>query len=161
MNSGPTLALGSTGHDVRRIQRLLVMIELLGPASIDGVFGVQTQAAVEAFQSGKALTADGIAGPATWNALPPDPHTAELSLGWNGPIVLALQQGLLKYGGAGSATDPGALDGEFGVKTEAAVRAYQTQRGIVADGTVGDATWWSPAGAAGATLASLAGLTHV
>jgi len=29
------------------------------------------------------------------------------------------------------------------------------------DGIVGDMTWWVPAGAAGATLASLAGLTTV
>jgi peptidoglycan hydrolase-like protein with peptidoglycan-binding domain len=159
MNSGPTLALGSTGHDVRRLQRVLVMIKLLGVADLDGLFGAQTQTAVKAFQSGNALTADGIAGPLTWGALPADPQTPELSLGWNGSVVLALQGGLVKYGGAGSATDPGPLDGEFGPHTEAAVSAYQTQRGITADGTVGDETWWSPAGAAGATLASLAGLT--
>jgi peptidoglycan hydrolase-like protein with peptidoglycan-binding domain len=41
------------------------------------------------------------------------------------------------------------------------VKAYQTQQGLTADGIVGDKTWWNPAGAAGATLASLSGLTTV
>jgi hypothetical protein len=38
------------------------------------------------------------------------------------------------------------------------VRAYQTRQSITVDGVVGDQTWWVPAGAAGATLAKLAGL---
>jgi hypothetical protein len=41
------------------------------------------------------------------------------------------------------------------------VQAYQQQAGIAVDGIVGDKTWWVPAGAAGATLASLARLTTV
>ena len=41
------------------------------------------------------------------------------------------------------------------------MKAYQGQRGVAADGIVGDRTWWVPAGAAGATLASLAGLTTI
>jgi peptidoglycan hydrolase-like protein with peptidoglycan-binding domain len=42
--------------------------------------------------------------------------------------------------------------------TDAAVRAYQGDRGVVVDGIVGDRTWWVPAGGAGATLASLSGV---
>ena len=38
MNSGPTLAIGSTGPDVRRLQILLVMIKLLDFSGIDGDF---------------------------------------------------------------------------------------------------------------------------
>jgi peptidoglycan hydrolase-like protein with peptidoglycan-binding domain len=159
MNSGPTLALGSTGNDVRRVQRLLVMVKLLGPSDIDGSFGPRTQAAVTAFQSGAALTADGIVGPATWQALPADPNTPQLELGSAGAVVSALQKALVTYGGAGTTTDPGPIDGDFGPHTDAAVRAYQSQRGVTIDGIVGDETWWAPAGAAGATLASLAGLT--
>ena len=60
-----------------------------------------------------------------------------------------------------SATDPGSVDGDFGPKTEAAVKAYQQDRAVHVDGIVGDQTWWVPAGAAGATLASLSGLTTV
>ena len=73
--------------------------------------------------------------------------------------MTALQKGLKKY--STPATDPGAVDGDFGPKTEAAVKAYQQDRGAQVDGIVGDQTWWAPAGAAGATLASLSGLTAV
>jgi len=55
----------------------------------------------------------------------------------------------------------GAADGMFGPNTEAAVKAYQTQQGLTVDGVVGDRTWWTPAGGAGATLASLSELTTV
>jgi peptidoglycan hydrolase-like protein with peptidoglycan-binding domain len=161
MNSGATIALGDTGTDVKRLQRILVMMKSLDYTSIDGIFGAKTDAAVKSFQQSEGLTVDGIAGPLTWGALPADPDTPELASGASGSEVTALQQGLLKAGGAGSALDPGPIDGDFGPKTEAAVRAYQTQRGVTVDGIVGDQTWWVPAGGAGATLASLAALTTV
>jgi peptidoglycan hydrolase-like protein with peptidoglycan-binding domain len=161
MNSGPTLSLTAAGADVRRLQRLLVMMKLLGYDGIDGAFGAQTASAVTSFQQSAGLAADGIAGPATWGALPADPGTPELANGSAGAAVTALQHALLTAGGAGSPLDPGPIDGQFGPRTESAVRAYQLQRGVTADGIVGDVTWWVPAGAAGATLASLAGLTTV
>src|SRR5690242_3363257 len=127
MNSGPTLHVGSTGADVRRLQRLLVMMKLLEPTGIDGNFGPHTEGAAKAFQEGEGLTVDGIVGPMTWQALPADPDTPELARGATGSVVAALQDGLLTYGGPGSATDPGPKDGSFGPKTEAAVKAYQSQ----------------------------------
>ena len=39
MNTGPTIRNGSTGNDVRRLQRILVMIKALGYTEIDGAFG--------------------------------------------------------------------------------------------------------------------------
>jgi peptidoglycan hydrolase-like protein with peptidoglycan-binding domain len=60
--------------------------------------------------------------------------------------------------GGNTPTHPGQIDGSFGQRTESAVRAYQTTQKITVDGVVGDQTWWVPAGAAGATLAKLAGL---
>ena len=53
--------------------------------------------------------------------------------------------------------DAGVATSDLG--TEAAVKAYQAQHALAQDGVVGPRTWWVPAGAAGATLASLAGLT--
>lgn len=159
MNSGPTLASGSTGADVRRLQIILVMIKDLDYSVIDSIFGPKTQAAVKSLQEGNGLTADGVVGPLTWQALPADPNTPELKRGSVGSVVSALQKGLRTYGGPGAQTDPGLIDGKFGPKTESAVRAYQTERGVGVDGIVGDKTWWVPAGAAGATLAGLAGLT--
>ena len=59
MNSGPTLQIGSTGPDVRRLQILFVMTKLLDYTGIDGDFGQQTQDAVKSFQRSSNLTADG------------------------------------------------------------------------------------------------------
>jgi len=159
MNSGPILSIGSTGADVRRLQRLLVEIKILGFEQIDGTFAASTEAAVKDFQSGNGLTVDGIVGPQTWSKLPADPQTPRLSQGDSGAAVSALQTGLKSFSVQDPAADPGPIDGAFGPRTEAAVRAYQSDRGVVADGVVGDRTWWVPAGAAGATLASLSGLT--
>lgn len=157
MNSGPTLAAGSTGDDVRRLQRILVELTLLGAIGIDANFGAQTESAVKQFQQTNGLAVDGIVGPATWSALPADPDTPELSEGSSGSEVSAMQQALVTIGGFG--LDPGPIDGQFGPKTESAVRGFQTQTGITVDGIVGDRTWWVPAGAKGTCLAFEAGLT--
>jgi peptidoglycan hydrolase-like protein with peptidoglycan-binding domain len=151
MNSGPTLQLGSTGPDVNRLQRIFVVRKELDYTAIDGDFGPNTQTAVEQFQSGPGLTVDGIVGPLTWAALPPDVDAPELAEGATGAEVSRLQHGLTVVG-----TFAGTIDGDFGPITAAAVRAYQTQRSITVDGIVGDQTWFVPAGAAGATLESLA-----
>lgn len=154
MNNGPTLQSGSTGDDVKRLQRLLVMLKYLDYTGIDGSFGPQTESTLKSFQQANGLTVDGIAGPQTWQALPADPDTPELANGSSGTEVSAMQQPLKNAG-----LYSGPIDGIFGPNTEAAVRAYQSSRGVTSDGIVGDETWWVPAGAAGATLASLSGLT--
>ena len=156
MNNGPTLSIGATGRDVRRLQRVFVMIKALDPGSITGEFESRTEQVVKDLKQGAGLTVDGIVGPETWQALPADPNAPTLRRGASGNSVIALQKGLKKYGTA--ATDPGAVDGDIGPKTEAAVRRYQEDRGVSIDGIVGDQTWWAPAGAAGATLASLQSL---
>ena len=161
MNSGPRLALGAHGQDVQRAQTIFVMMKALGSNQIDGRFGPITQTAVKDFQQGEGLAADGVIGDATWAKMPADPDTPVLKRGSTGGAVSGLQKGLLKFGGAGTATDPGAADGNFGPRTEAAVKAYQAQHALQNDGIVGPRTWGAPAGAAGATLASLAELTTV
>ena len=37
--------------------------------------------------------------------------------------------------------DPGPADGKYGIKTKAAVKAFQRARGLKADGIVGEKTW--------------------
>lgn len=60
-----TLALGSTGPNVKLIQSLLNRIGYnAGP--VDGGFGPLTQQAVIAFQRNNRLVPDGIVGPSTW-----------------------------------------------------------------------------------------------
>jgi peptidoglycan hydrolase-like protein with peptidoglycan-binding domain len=91
MNSGPTISLGATGRDVRRLQRIFVMTKALVPSSITGTFDVTTEQAVKDFQQGAGLTVGGIFGPATWQALPADPNTPVLARGASGSVVTALQ----------------------------------------------------------------------
>ena len=161
MNSGPRLAIGAQGPDVQRAQTIFVMMKTLGFEGIDGAFGTVTKNAVTDFQEGEGLTADGVIGNDTWARMPADPNTPILKRGSTGSAVIGLQKGLRKFGGAGSSTDPGAADGNFGPRTEAAVKDYQTKHSLLNDGVVGPRTWWVPAGGAGATLASLSQLTTV
>jgi peptidoglycan hydrolase-like protein with peptidoglycan-binding domain len=137
------------------------MMKMLEYTEIDGVFGPATESRVRDFQQDKGLGVDGVVGPRTWAALPADPGTKQLARGATGSVVVAVQRALREYRGPGTPTDPGPADGDFGQHTESAVRAYQGDRGVPVDGIVGDLTWWVPAGAAGATLASLAGLVTV
>jgi peptidoglycan hydrolase-like protein with peptidoglycan-binding domain len=58
-----------------------------------------------------------------------------LRIGARGPWVSTLQQRLRAKGYSI------AVDGAFGPKTDAAVRAFQRSRGLVVDGIVGPRTW--------------------
>jgi lysozyme family protein len=64
------------------------MTKLLEYTDIDGNFGSQTQDAVKSFQQSSNLTADGVVGQATWNALPADPEHAEVSPRVNGQCCI-------------------------------------------------------------------------
>ena len=64
----PVLRLGMRGPAVMRLQERLRSAGVF-TGSIDGVFGAQTQAAVQAAQRRLGLTPDGVVGPATWAAL--------------------------------------------------------------------------------------------
>lgn len=68
-----------------------------------------------------------------WNAAPQMPT---LRIGARGPAVAELQRQLKAAG-----FNPGPVDGWFGPKTQAAVRAFQASRGITVDGWVGPQTW--------------------
>ncbi|CAM3330522.1 N-acetylmuramoyl-L-alanine amidase [Stackebrandtia soli] len=59
-----TTRQGSTGHAVTAVQTQLTRHEQ--SVTVDGDFGPATAAAVRAFQTTRALTADGVAGPLTW-----------------------------------------------------------------------------------------------
>ncbi|MBB6097247.1 peptidoglycan hydrolase-like protein with peptidoglycan-binding domain [Deinobacterium chartae] len=62
-----TVQSGSTGDAVRAAQTLLRAKGY--SVTVDGVFGSGTVSAVRSFQSAQGLSADGIVGPNTWQAL--------------------------------------------------------------------------------------------
>ncbi|NKI40907.1 peptidoglycan-binding protein [Streptomyces physcomitrii] len=64
----PTLKNGSSGEDVKRLQRALTAA-LGSTVKVDGSFGATTETAVRSFQKARGLSVDGIAGAATWTAL--------------------------------------------------------------------------------------------
>lgn len=64
------LSKGSTGEQVRNLQRLLIAQGYsCGPDGADGDFGGNTDAAVRTFQRAENLEVDGIVGHDTWTAL--------------------------------------------------------------------------------------------
>lgn len=64
----PTLRKGATGELVKTLQMML-NDETEAGLTVDGIFGVKTEAAVIHFQALHDLTEDGIVGPKTWAAL--------------------------------------------------------------------------------------------
>lgn len=108
--------------------------------SEDGIWGAETEKAtwigvqIELNADGAGLAVDGDPGPKTCAAL----AKATLRRGHQGNMVYLLQ-GLLLVLGHYS----GAMDGDFGTLTEAAVIAFQQANGLAADGIVGPKTWGS------------------
>ncbi len=132
-------------------------------STIDGVYGKGTRLSVRAFQAAYGLSVDGVAGPATLAKLEsltgiqigdtsaaPDTGTNDtpttgkglfsgvyttLQLGSKGDRVCILQRALLALG-----FEAGAVDGDFGSGTTAAVKAFQKAVGLTADGKAGKQT---------------------
>ena len=128
--SWPLEQEGSTGEDVRTVQYL---VTAQGHSTgVDGVFGPLTKTAVEAFQSSRGLSADGIAGQQTWPQL-----IIQVQQGSNGDAVRAVQSQIHGRGDGAHI----AIDGIFGQDTSDAVRAFQTLLGLPADGIAGPQTW--------------------
>lgn len=155
------LQLGSTGDDVKRVQRSIVRdgyrsaandLGLGGAEDVDGIFGPRTDTAVRRFQQTRGLVVDGIVGPITWAALPLKEPSPMLARSSTGSAVSALQAALAKLPDPATPLYGGAIDGDFGPVTEAAVRAYQTERGLTVDGIVGEQTWLSAVSLPGDTL---------
>jgi peptidoglycan hydrolase-like protein with peptidoglycan-binding domain len=84
----PTLALGSTGPVVTRLQTVLTNGAPgqwnTTPQGIDGIFGPHTKASVDAFQGWADVSLDGIVGDQTWSvSLHATSTTLETQVGLN------------------------------------------------------------------------------
>ncbi|MCU1692726.1 MAG: amiC, partial [Frankiales bacterium] len=132
---------GDTGPAVLEVQSTLAGLGHLDGASVTGTFDDATDLALRAFQQERGLSVDGIVGDETYRAL----SAARWKLGdrllslasrpFTGDDVAALQERLAELGYV-----VGRVDGIFGIRTTEALRAYQRERGLVADGTCGPAT---------------------
>jgi len=107
--------------------------------SVDGAFGAKTKAAVIAFQRVRHLAADGVVRATTWRAL-----LVTVRRGSTGPAVRAVQDQINFRNNRNGHTLN--VDGIFGARTAAAVRAFQQAmaheiHGFPVDGIVGPLTW--------------------
>ncbi|WP_433363073.1 peptidoglycan-binding domain-containing protein [Actinoplanes sp. CA-142083] len=135
----PEIRKGVKEHPVPTLQYLLRARNR--PVAVDGEFGPKTDAAVRAFQQEKHLTVDGIVGPNTWGAL-----IIEVKRGSQGDAVRGVQEEFQFRNLSGDPSKGLAVDGDFGPKTETAVREFQTAihadvPSMAIDGIAGPMTW--------------------
>lgn len=164
---GTPLRLGDIGEDVREIQEQLNRIAQNYPAiptipQENGVFGVQTESAVRAFQEIFDLVVDGIVGRATWyrirsiynavrrlaeliaEGITPEelePLYFEQSLGSSGNQVRNLQYYLAVISYFDDDIPYTYITGVFDEAMEATIRAIQEKYGLPVTGELDRATW--------------------
>ena len=111
---------------------------------IDGIWGADSQAALERFQQGNQLQVTGQLNQATAATLGLDPNTLLASVAPAAPpppdhllpaSVRALQARLRTLGFYG-----GPVDGVWGEGTQSAIENFQRARGLQTDGQLGPAT---------------------
>ncbi len=135
----PILRHGSTGDDVTALQYLLRSArEAWRTLAADGVFGERTESIVRAFQDFTGVTVDGVVGASTWGKLTDGTIGSTVRADSQGDAVRAAQTELLKQGFLKSIDQ---VDGDFGPATDDAVREFQEEAGLPADGIVGVRTW--------------------
>ncbi len=158
---GRVLRVGDRGLDVLRMEYYLRRIsEYLGsavvpPPTVNGIFDVDGRPSVVGFQRYYGLEPTGEIDEATWNAIVkvyydiPGDRTPSLieypgtpiGRGDRGQDVRFIQSVLNTIGEAIPEIPQLDVDGVFGARTEAAVRAFQSYFGLKADGVVGPLTW--------------------
>jgi len=143
------LKYGDWGRNVTTLQEQIIASGRPLRGGADGLFGVVTMNALKDFQAANGLEVTGRVNDATAQALASlsadrsaaaasNPYTQLVGLrpGALGGAVEALQQRLLDLG----VQVRGGVDGIFGPATANSLKAFQTQRGLPADGVVDGAT---------------------
>ena len=129
--------LGFQGDDITKIQyRLYNLGYLTESGQINGTFDEATDTAVKKMQEVNHLTIDGTVGQATTNLLYSDEVKANIiALGEHSDIVKKYQSRLIALGYLS-----GEADGNFGLSTQNAIRAFQSRNDQVVDGYLGPDT---------------------
>ncbi len=165
--NGSNLKLNSSGPSVRNLQQDLTMLGYYW-AQITGNFGAKTEAAVKAFQKDHGLTADGVAGKKTLEAVrravekkggsssSSNNNGSVLKLNSQGTKVSQMQRDLKQLGYYYA-----EVTGNFGAKTEAAVKKFQKDKGLYADGVAGSKTLDAIAKAVGNAGGSISGNSSI
>lgn len=124
-----------TVEPIRTVQYLL---RQHGSANVvaDGIFGPKTAAGVRDFQTAHGLLVDGVVGNQTWPAL-----VVQVAMGAQGEAVRGVQSQFQARNLSGNPANGLQVDGIFGPKTDATVRAFQQAAGLASDGIVGPITW--------------------
>ena len=129
--------LGFQGDDITKIQyRLYNLGYLTESGQINGTFDQDTETAVKKLQEVNKLTIDGTVGQTTYNLLYSDEVKANIiALGEQSDIVKKYQNRLIALGYLS-----GEADGNFGLSTQNAIRAFQSRNDQVVDGYLGPDT---------------------
>ena len=129
--------LGFQGDDITKIQyRLYNLGYLTESGQINGTFDQDTETAVKKLQEVNKLTIEGTVGQTTYNLLYSDEVKANIiALGEQSEIVKKYQNRLIALGYLS-----GEADGNFGLSTQNAIRAFQSRNDQVVDGYLGPDT---------------------
>ncbi len=131
------LQLGFQGNDVTHAQyRLYNLGYLYNASDINGTYDQTTMDAVKKLQETNGLAVDGIYGTSTYNLLYSDEVKANVvALGEQSDLVKKYQQILINLGYL-----DGEADGNFGLGTQNAIKAFQSRNDQVVDGYLGPDT---------------------
>lgn len=142
------MQFGDVGPDVRELQIRLRQARYLALYDTTDSFGEQTRQAVVNFQQDNGISATGVVGQETWDALLPvshDPTEAEMTNTDVGPwfvgpmhegFIKELQHRLQQLGIYG-----GSINGVYDQATSDAISAYRQSIGLPASGVMDERTF--------------------
>ena len=132
------LRIGVEHEKIAELQARLMELGFMDNDEPTEYFGNVTQEAVKTFQRQNKLDQDGIVGPATWEAImDPDAKYYAAQNGDEGSDIERIQKRLYELGYLATAD---LVTGNFGDKTEEAVKKMQQVNGLDPDGKVGRRT---------------------
>lgn len=154
---GTALRPGSSGSEVARMQTYLnglraAKYPTLGPLVVDGRYGSATSSTVMQYQVINSLTMDGVVGHDTWNAIVGDYNATiggsadtypgiALRPGDRSQDVRHMQGRLNEAARIYTGINAQTVDSVYGNNMTNAVRRFQRQFSLSADGILGQNTW--------------------